>query len=314
MTVPLGIVGGGGFGRALAAAASREGRECLLYTRRDLSLDLSKVRVVDELAELARAEIIIVAMPSQHVAKLARELGAHLDGSHLVAHVSRGLVGDGLLTLSHVIREETPVRRVGVLAGPLSADALAEGIPSGGIVGSPFPEVSNAVRDAIGGSRVRLYSTDDVLGVEIASAMVGLLALTAGFAQGIGLGPSTLAILGTRGLAESARVGVALGADERTFHGLAGVGDLMSALGGDDRPETRLGRALATGKSLEEAGRIAGANIEGVSIAGRVAAFAERAGIETPITDAVAAMLAGELTPGEAIESLMTRRTKAEHN
>jgi glycerol-3-phosphate dehydrogenase (NAD(P)+) len=309
----VGIVGGGGFGQGLAAAAAREGRECLLWSRRAMKLDLPKVAIVSELRELARSELILVAVPSEHVAPLARELGAHLDGGHLVAHVSRGLVGDRLETLSHVIRTETPVRRVGVLAGPLSADALAKGIPSGGIVGSRFPEVTRAVRDAIGGARVRLYSTDDVLGVEIASAMVGLLALTAGFAQGIGLGPSTLAILGTRGLAEAARLGVALGADERTFHGLAGTGDLMSALGGDDRPESRLGRALAAGKTLEEAGRAAGANIEGVSIAGRVARFAHRVGIDTPITDAVAAMLAGEMTPGEAIEMLMTRRTGAEN-
>jgi glycerol-3-phosphate dehydrogenase (NAD(P)+) len=134
------------------------------------------------------------------------------------------------------------------------------------------------------------------------------LSLVTGFAQGIGLGPATLAIMGTRGLAEAARIGVALGADERTFHGLAGVGDLLSAAGGDERPELRLGRALAKGATLESAGREVGAYIEGVSIAERVSKFAAHAGVQAPITDAVAHMLSGELTPRDAIERLMTRR------
>src|SRR5690606_27838602 len=107
-------------------------------------------------------------VPSVHVGALAVELGAHLDGSHLLVHVSRGLLGDELETLTHLLRETTPVRRVGALAGPLVAKALIEGQPGGGIVGSLFPEVADAVCDAIAGKRLRIYRTDDVVGVEIA--------------------------------------------------------------------------------------------------------------------------------------------------
>ena len=160
----------------------------------------------------------------------------------MMVHVSRGIVGDELTTVCEVLRSRTPVRRVGVLAGPLVADALAEGEPSGGIVGTLFPEVAEAVTEAIGGDRLRVYTTQDVIGVELSAAFVGLVALALGFAAAQKLGPSTLAVLGTRGLAEGARVAERFGASERTFAGLAGAGDVMAAIAGDKRPETAFGR------------------------------------------------------------------------
>jgi len=308
MTVPVGVLGAGGFGRGLALAASRVGQRALLWSRSERGELGERVDVTHDLAELARAELIFVAVPSQHVAELARELGRHLDGSHLMVHVSRGLVGDDLTTLTHVMRTETPVRRVGVLAGPLVADALADGTPGGGIVGTCFPEVVSAVRESIGGPTLRIYSTDDVDGVEIASAMVGLLALGMGFARAMGIGPGALAVMGTRGMVEAARLGQVMSARQQTFGGLAGFGDLLSALAGDDRPEMRLGQALAEGKPLAEAARSAGAHIEGVSIARRIATHAARMGVETPISQALADVLDERLTLEQALESLMTRR------
>jgi glycerol-3-phosphate dehydrogenase (NAD(P)+) len=284
----------------------------ILYSRVGHEVDAPRVRSTKDYADLEKAELIFLAVPSRHVREIARDMGAHLDGSHLVVHVSRGLVGDELMTLTRVVRNVTPARRVGVLAGPLSAEALAEDRPSGGVVGTRFPEITDAVREAIGGPSLRLYSTDDVVGVEVASAMVGLLAVCTGFAQGMGLGPSTLAIMGTRGLAEAARVGVALEADERTFHGLSGVGDLMAAISGDDRPELRLGRALGEGKSLEEAAKLAGANIEGVAIAHQVVRFGESRGLSAPISAAIADVLSGECSPKEAVGRLMTRQVGVE--
>lgn len=308
MTVPVGILGGGGFGRGLAHAAHRVGQRVVLWSRSDRHELPEGIETTDDLAALARAELIFVAVPSQHVAGLVRDLGRHLDGSHFLVHVSRGLVGDELTTLTHVLRSETPVRRVGVLAGPLVADALAEGTPGGGIVGTGFPEVVSAVRESIGGPTLRIYSTDDVNGVEVASAMVGLLALGMGFATALGIGPGALAVMGTRGMVEAARLGRLLDARERTFGGLAGFGDLLAALGGDDRPEMRLGRAMAEGHSLAEAAKSAGAHIEGVTIARRVARYAARMGVEVPISQALADVLEERLTLEQALESLMTRR------
>lgn len=309
--LPVGIAGGGSFGRGLALAAARSERDVVLWSRSH-QLDHPRIRVTRELGDLAATDVIFFAAPSVHAADLAGRLGEHLDGSHLLVHVSRGLVGEELRTITQVLRQETPCRRVGALAGPLVAHGLAEGLPGGGIVGTRFPEVTDAVRSAIASPALRIYDTPDVTGVEVASAVVGLLSLVVGYAQAAGLDPGTLAVLVTRGMAEGARVGAALGAEQVTFGGLAGYGDLMAAAAGDDRPETRLGRSLAEGRDREEAANQAGAHIEGVSIARRVANFASRVGLDAPISLMVADVLEGHIDARGATERLMARRMHME--
>ncbi len=314
MSMKVGILGGGGFGRGLASAAARAGCEVHVVSRHPTERQAGDgpVHFTGRLADLADAEIIFLAVPSEHVASYARDVGEHLDGSHLLVHVSRGLVGDELRTLTDLLRAETPCRRVGALGGPLVADALAEGRPSGAVVGTRFPEVAEAVRHAIGGPTLRIYQTTDVRGVEVASAMVGLLALACGIAQGLGVGPATLAVMATRGMAEAARVGSCFGGEGATFFGLAGFGDLIAAIAGDERPEIRLGRAIARGVPMEEASREVGAYIEGVTIARRVATWAERTGIEVPITAVVADGVEGRIDAEEGIARLMTREVRSE--
>lgn len=302
MSAPVGVVGGGRFGRSLAMAIRRSG-EAILWSRGGGDEPF----VTTDVAQLARCELIFVSVPSMHVPSIAKVLAPHLDGRHLLVHVSRGLIGDDLQTVSRHLRYNTPSRRVGCLAGPLDADAFAEDRPGGGIVGTQFPEVTHAVRAAVAGATLRLYDSRDIVGVEVASAMVGLLAMQAGFCLEAKIPPSAMAVMMSRGLAEAARVGVKLGGEEATFHGMAGSGDLFAALGGDERAEVRLGRALARRLDLETAGREAGAYIEGVSIARRVAAYAERVGIEAPIAAVTARALAGELTIAEGLRALMER-------
>lgn len=309
----VGIVGGGTFGLGLARAVERVGNDALIFSRRSAAIPRSeRVRGTGELGDLAAMDLILVAVPSTHVHEVARSLGKHIDGRHLVVHVSRGLVGEELRTVSEVFREETAARRLGCLAGPLNARALLEGTPTGGIVGSSFPEVGEAVREAIAGSAMRMYQTEDLVGVELASALVGLLALALGFAQQLGFGPGALSVMMTRGLAEAARLGVSFGAEERTFAGMAGVGDLMSAAFGDERPEIKLGRALGRGATLDQAGREANAYVEGIAIARRMQRHAARRGIEIPITDVLAEILDGQMTPEAAVAQLMARRVHRE--
>jgi glycerol-3-phosphate dehydrogenase (NAD(P)+) len=310
----VGVIGGGGFGRAVALACARNGREVTIWSRAltTQQLDDPKITVTTNYADFAACELIYVAVPSVHVVDTADQVGRHLDGRHLLVHVSRGLIGAELHPITKVLRTRTPARRVGALAGPLSAQALERGAPGGAIVGTQFPEIGDAVRQSIGGLALRVYQTDDVVGVEVASAMVGLMALVAGYARTAGIPVATLAVLVTRGMFEAARVGVALGARELTFSGLAGFGDLISVVGGDDRPETRLGTALAKGSSLADAGREAGAHIEGVTIARRVADYGARIGLEAPIARMIADVLEGSLTPEGAISRLMSRQVLTE--
>ena len=305
---PIGVLGGGKFGWGLADAAARCGREVILWSRRPQRPSTPQIRVTEAIEAVAAAELIFVAVPSPFVAEVGRRLGAGLDGEHLLVHVSRGVVGEALETLTTVLRRETPCRRIGALGGPLVAEALSAGAPGGCVVGTRFPEVRDAVRDAIGGPTLRIYSTDDVLGVELGSTLVGLLSLIFGYAEALGMGAATLAVMATRGLAEATRIGVSLGARPETFHGLAGIGDLLAAFAGDGRPEVAVGRALAQGASAAEAGQGAGGFIEGVSVARRVADYAARAGITAPLLRATAAVLGGKVTSGEVIAGLMARQ------
>ena len=300
------VLGGGRFGQALVRAAARTG-EVLLWSRREPELELDTVRVTTELAEVAAAELILLAVPSRHAETLLAEVGAHLDGRHLLVHVSRGLVNDELGTMSQVLRSVTPCRRVGVLAGPLSVDVLSKASPGAGVVGSEFSEVVDAVRGAIGGPTLRIYGNEDLRGVELAAALTGLLLLSMGFAQRIGFGPATIGAVGTRGVAEARRIGLALGARAETFGGLACFGDLFAAAAGSDRPELELGRALAEGASPKAALLHAGGNIEGVEVARRVAEFGKRRGIRTPLADVIAEMVSGRVNPADGVLKLMAR-------
>lgn len=307
MNTPVGIVGGGGFGRGLALAAARVGRRAIVWSRNPKDLGHERIRTTSEMGELTQTELVFVAVPSTHVEAVADAMCPYLDGGHLVVHVSRGVVGDELTTVSEVLRQRTPCRRVGALGGPLVATALAEGHPGGGIVGSLFPEVAEAVTEAISGPTLRIYQTRDAVGVELGSAFSGLVALAVGYAQAMKLGPGTLAVLATRGLAEGTRVGESLGADPRTFAGLSGAGDVLAAVAGDGRPEVEFGRALAEGLALDRAAERAGAYVEGAAIARRITDWAERRRLPVPITTAIGRLFAGKSSAQQVLHDLMTR-------
>src|SRR5690606_3990896 len=262
-------------------------------------------------AELASAELILLAVPSRHAAEILEAAGHHLDGGNLIVHVSRGLLDDELRTMSHLIGSVTACRRIGALAGPISAEILSSAMPGAGVVGSEFPEVVEAVRGAIGGPTLRIYESDDLRGVELAAALTGLLLFTIGFATSAqlraSLGPATIGALATRGVAEVARIGRALGARVETFAGLACCGGLFAAVAGSDRPELGVGRAIAEGASPSAALERAGGNIEGIEVARRVSEFGKRRRIRTPLADVISELVDGRLSAEHAVRELMTR-------
>jgi glycerol-3-phosphate dehydrogenase (NAD(P)+) len=303
---PVAVLGGGRFGIALTRAAARTG-EVLVFSRRELGFESPAVRVTSSFAELAQAELILLAVPSVHAASILEKAGHHLDGGNLVVHVSRGLLDDELRTMSHLICTATACRRVGSLAGPITVDILSNAMPGAGVVGSEFPEVAEAVRAAIGGPTLRIYESEDLRGVELAAALTGLLLFTIGFATRIGFGPATIGALATRGVAEVARIGRALGARVDTFAGLACFGDLLAAVAGSDRPELELGRAIAEGATPDAALARAGGNIEGIEVARRVSEFAKRRKIRTPLADVISELVGGRLLAKDAVRELMTR-------
>jgi len=311
MSLRVAVVGAGGFGRAIAQASARHGHEVVLWSRKERELP-APIQSSTDMADIRDCELIFMAVPARHAVTIAEQLGEVVDGHHLMVHISRGLVGAELKTITQVIRDKTVCRRLGALAGPLVADALAEGRPSGAILGTAFPELAEMVREALGGAELRIYETPDVVGVELASATVGFLTVVLAYAQEVGVEPGTLAVLATRGMAEVSRVGQALGAKPSTFTGLAGLGDLIAAVAGDQRPELLLGRALAQGAKLRNAFGEAGAYIEGVEVAGHLIEHARRLGLETPISSTFVALSEGRMSSHDAIHALMARRVGKE--
>jgi glycerol-3-phosphate dehydrogenase (NAD(P)+) len=290
----VGIVGGGPWGVALALGASRAGAEVTLYSRRE-NADAEAVglrRTVDY-AAVAASRLLIIAVPTTVVRPVLRVLGDHLDGSHLVVHGIRGLGHDSLETVSDIVREETPVRRLGALGGPVQADELIRGRPSAMVCGSRYAEVISAVTSAFQHSALRVYGTPDLRGLEWASALIGCLSVGVGFAQQSGAGPGLLAALISRGVDEAARIAAAAGAEERTMLGLGGYGDLLASIALADRPEVLLGKALGRGFSLSEANAEARLRVEAITLIPRIAAFARERGVPAAMFDALSEILTG---------------------
>jgi glycerol-3-phosphate dehydrogenase (NAD(P)+) len=257
------------------------------------------VRTTTSFAEVTRARLVVLAVPSTVVRDVVRGLGDHLDGSHFVVHGIRGL-SDRLDTVADIVRSETPVRRLGALGGPVQASELTSGRPSAMVCGSHYPEVIHAVTRAFSHSSLRVYGTPDLRGLEWASALVGCLSVGVGYADQAGAGPGLLAALISRGVDEAARIAAAAGADERTMLGLGGYGDLLASIRLADRPEVVLGRALARGRSLDEGCGEAKLRVEAISLIPRIARFATEARIAAPTFDVLLSILGGGGPAGPA--------------
>ena len=306
------VIGGGAWGLALAAAAARTGRPALVHSRRTLNGALPQgVTQAQDLREAAgRARLIVLAVPSTVAREVARRLGDFVDGRHYLVHGTRGLAtyaaSNELCTIAEVLREETPVRRLGALGGPVLPEDLAAGRPSIMVSGSSFPEVNDAVRDAFVGPSLRLYCTDDLRGLEWASALVGCLAIAVGYAQAVGLSGGLIAALISRGVQEAGKIASAAGGEERTLLGLAGYGDLLASVEQRERPEILLGAALAKGRSLEDAMRDAKLRVEAVELIPRVLAWAAHHKVSVPIFAAMANGVLASRAPDLIVHDLMT--------
>jgi glycerol-3-phosphate dehydrogenase (NAD(P)+) len=301
------VVGAGTWGLSLAAAAARAGSDVVVVSRRREGGTPEGVRRTTELASIRDAKLVIAAVPSHVAREVAIEMGDHLDGRHLVVHGVRGLVGDALETVCDVLRHESPARRLGALGGPALADDLLAGRPSVLICGSAYPEVTHAVDEALGCRSCRIYTTPDLRGLEWGSALVGCLAIGIGYAQTLSLSPGLIAAVITRAITEGSRIAAAAGGEERTLLGLAGYGDLLACIAQKERPEVRLGAALAKGEPLETAMRAAELRVEAVELIPRIAAWANAAGVRAPIFEALGNAIYGHKSAAELVELLMTR-------
>jgi glycerol-3-phosphate dehydrogenase (NAD(P)+) len=256
---------------------------------------------------LKGADLAVIATP---VAGLRATLGACIGLP--VLWVCKGLeAGTGLLP-HQVAADVVPAVRCGALTGPSFAEEVAKGLPTAVTLASRDAAFARDMAQQLHGPRLRLYANDDIVGAEVGGAVKNVLAIATGICDGLGLGLNARAALMTRGLAEITRFGVALGAKQETFMGLAGMGDLILTCTGDLSRNRRVGLSLAAGRPLEAITRELGHVAEGVMTAREVALRAGKIGIDMPITQAVCAVLDGRLNAREAVDALMNRDPKAE--
>lgn len=275
--------------------------------------------------------LIVLATPmsalAQSAAELHRLLGQPKLGEGLL-WLAKGLrsvaTDDGtngasvdkpmaLMWPHQIVARACPGWTIGALSGPSFAQEVAAGLPVALTLASNDMDWARSVAQACHGGGMRIYATGDLIGVELGGAMKNVLAIAAGVCDGLSLGANARAALLTRGLAEMARLGVAIGAQPQTFMGLATLGDLILTATGDLSRNRRVGLALARGEALDDIVRSLGHVAEGVATAPAIARLARQAAVDVPITDSVCRLLAGEWSPQRAIVELMSRDPRDEH-
>ena len=329
------IIGAGSWGTALAIvlARAKPARLIALWVREsDVLASLQKTRensvflpgfavpqnvqATSELdAALSSAEIVVGTMPAAHAREMYSAMLPLLRPEMRFVSATKGLEPDTLLRMSEVMAQVVGRKfrpRVAALSGPSFAKEVARGDPTAVVVASTDRESGKEIQRKFSGPALRLYTNDDVIGVELGGALKNIIAIAAGVAEGLGLGHNTSAALITRGLAEMMRLGTALGAKRETLAGLAGMGDLVLTCTGDLSRNRFVGIELARGKKLAEILAATRMVAEGVGTTAAARLLAQKAGVEMPITEQMFAVLHEGRSPKDALRELMERQLKSE--
>jgi glycerol-3-phosphate dehydrogenase (NAD(P)+) len=325
----VGIVGAGAWGTALAITSRRAGRDVLVWAYEPetlaginqahrnevylpgVGLDPS-IEATGRLNEVANCDFLLLATPAQHAREIVAELAPYLREEQPLVVCSKGIEQASGKLISQVVEEVAPGPRIAVLSGPSFAAEVARGLPAAVTLATAEEELGRALSYALSHPPFRCYWSDDVVGAEIGGAIKNVYAIAAGIVAGKKFGASAHAALVTRGFAEMARFGAALGARLETLTGLSGLGDLVLTCGSPQSRNMSLGIELGKGKSLEA---VLGKRLtvtEGVYTAGAVVEMAAARGIDMPIAQAVHAVISGLKTVDEAIEALLNRPLRAE--
>ncbi|HYR68671.1 MAG TPA: NAD(P)H-dependent glycerol-3-phosphate dehydrogenase [Candidatus Dormibacteraeota bacterium] len=333
----IGVIGGGGWGTALSIVLENRGHAVRLWVfEADLAEQMRRTRLNDRflpdvripdaieitssLPEAAAdAEVLLLVTPSHALRATATRLVAEaeqsLNGVEWVTVATKGLETKTLRRMSEVLAETLPKKlgeRVVVLAGPSHAEEVARRVPTLIVAASESAPLAAKTQETFSTDWLRIYTNDDLVGVEIGVALKNVIAIASGIADGLGFGDSTRAALMTRGLAEISRLGEVLGARRETFAGLAGMGDLIATATSRHSRNRRLGEAIGRGATLKEALASSPMVVEGVGTAEAAVSLARRHGVELPIVEQVHSILYEGKSAKTAMRELLTRDLKPE--
>ena len=327
----IGVIGAGSWGTALSVTLANKGYDVHIFDVNKEHLDEMKRACentrylpgvpfnehvfIEYTAEdaLKCADVALFSAPAQHFRSAAQNAAPYLTDDMLIINVAKGIEQGSLLRMSQIAKEVWGEKaNYVVLSGPSHAEEVGLAMPTTVSVASENKEAALRAQELFMTNRFRIYTSDDVVGLELGGALKNIIALGAGISDGMGFGDNAKAALMTRGIAEITRLGVALGADVRTFSGLAGIGDLIVTCTSMHSRNRRCGILIGEGMAPEAAVSEVGMVVEGFYTADAAYELAKRVGVEMPITDCIYECIHGRLTAVEAVEILMGRERKHE--
>ena len=323
------VLGSGGWGTALSRVLCDNGHETYLWSHNPAkAADMARtrenpllkgvvlpesLRVTADLSVLEGADLVVCAAPSFAVRETGKKAAPYLRPDSILVSVSKGIERDTNLRMSQVLQEETHhICKVVALSGPSHAEEVGIRMPTGCVAACPDRAAARFVQDAFMNDYFRIYTSYDIVGVELSGALKNVIALSCGICTGLGFQDNTKALLMTRGMAEMARLGVALGGRKETFTGLAGMGDLIVTCCSMHSRNRRCGILIGQGKPIPEALEEIGAVVEGYYAAANARTLAQRAGVEMPIAQAAYEVLYQGRDVRGVVDDLMSRAKRSE--
>jgi glycerol-3-phosphate dehydrogenase (NAD(P)+) len=325
----IAILGAGGWGTALARMWASAGGTTLLWGHNRNRIERLRVarensdylpgfklpddvRVTSDIRDCAGCSLMVFVVPSTAFRDIAEQSRSLVRPDTILLSCTKGIEHGTGMRMSEILAENFPASPIAVLSGPNLAIEVARNLPTATVVGSADSECAVQLQAMLGSPRFRIYTTDEVVGVELGGALKNVFALAAGVSDGLGLGDNAKAALVTRCLAELLRLGTVMGGDARAFYGLSGVGDLVATCFSHHSRNRRVGERLGRGESLDQITSAMQMVAEGIPTAKSAFECARRLNVDTPIIDQVYAILYDSKPPGQALTDLLHREQKPE--
>ncbi len=327
----IGVLGAGTWGCALAILLAGKGHDVTIWTKieneahalnnnRKAMKNLPGAQLPEEVGitlDLEEAckdkDLIVLSVASPYIRATAHSAKPYIKEGQILVNVSKGIEDGTLYTLSEVIKEEIPQADIAVLSGPSHAEEVSRGIPTTIVVGAETKETAKFIQDIFMTDMFRVYTSPDIIGIELGGSLKNVIALAAGVVDGLGYGDNTKAALMTRGMAEISRLGIKLGGKIETFSGLSGFGDLFVTCTSKHSRNWNAGNLIGQGMSMEEAMKQVNQVVEGVNSAKAALALASRNEVEMPIVEQINMVLFEGKSPREALSDLLMRDKRSEY-
>ena len=327
----IGVIGSGTWGTALSILLNNNGHKVTVWSALAEEVQMlkenrihkslpgakisGKIQITGNLNEaILDMDLLVLAVPSIYIRDTVHKMNSHVKRGQIIVNVAKGIEESSLKTLSEVIEEELPTANVAVLSGPSHAEEVSKGLPTTCVVGAHNKRTAEYIQNIFTSTFFRVYTSPDILGIELGASLKNVIAIAAGIADGLGYGDNTKAALITRGITEISRLGMAMGGKPQTFSGLSGIGDLIVTCASMHSRNRRAGILIGQGATMEEAMNQVQMVVEGVYSAKAALALSRKYKVVMPIIEQVNAVLFDGKAAVEAVQDLMLRDKTIEYS